>query len=82
MTYHNAKKEASIPLAKIKIFSENDICKTFLRDVYLFSEHKNWATLVGRIIEIGGELEFHYDIGVGYRDSSVKMTELEMRNME
>ncbi|QHJ78913.1 MAG: hypothetical protein [Caudoviricetes sp.] len=77
MTYHNEKQEASIPKASVKIYGP-DICREFLRDAFLFSKDKNRVKLIGRIIEIGGDFAYHYDIKSGCRESSVKMTEQEM----
>lgn len=78
MTYVKAKREMKIPAANIKIYADTDLCKQFLRAVFLYTRNKKWDELVGAITLIGGDLAFHYDLNIGYMDSSVKMTELEM----
>lgn len=80
MTYVVSKREVKIPAAKIVIFSDSDICQLFLRDVFIFTDKKDWSQLVSRITQIGSEHEFYYTLGNGFIDSSVKMNEKEMDN--
>lgn len=81
MTYVKAKREMKIPAANIKIYADSDMCKLFLRASFIYSKNKSWSELVGQIITIGGDHEFHYDLNIGYRDSSVKMTVKEMNEL-
>lgn len=78
MTYVKAKREMKILDANIKIYADTDLSKLFLRGAFLYTQNKRWDDLVGLIMKIGGEHEFHYDVGLGYLDSSIKMTEKEM----
>lgn len=78
MTYVKAKREMKIPAANIKIYADSDLCKLFLKGAFVYNQNKRWDDLVALIMLIGGDHEFHYDVGIGYMDSSVKMTEKEM----
>lgn len=81
MTYVKSKREMKIPAAKIKIYADSDLSKLFLKGAFLYSRNKRWDELVALIVLIGGDHAFHYDLNLGYLDSSVKMTEKEMMNI-
>lgn len=75
MTYVKAKREMKIPAAKVKIYADSDICNLFLKAAFMFNRNKRWDNLVGEIIKIGVDHEFHYDIGVGFKDPSIKQSD-------
>lgn len=78
ITYHNAKRELTIPAAKIKIYCEPELCELILRPVFLFTKNKRWDELVGVIITLGGEHAFTYRTGTGFLDTSIKQSEIDM----
>ncbi|WNL63165.1 hypothetical protein [Citrobacter phage Ci1] len=78
LTYHNEKREISIPAAKIKIYGDPELCDLFLKPAFLFLREKKWDLLVARIMGIGVEHAFTYRIGTGFLDTSVAQTEIDM----
>lgn len=81
VTYHIGRKEISIPLAKIKIYAEEDLCKLLLKPVFMFTRNKRWDELVGFIIYLGSEHAFTYRTGTGFLDTSIKQSEIDMSEM-